>query len=187
MKYGVRSSTHFNDIYTFLLKQSYAYYIRHKTLGCYKMCVTKQSRWAIETLRAVDYLLPQTRIRVFLKGIRKCLCETMPAALSPFGPRHLREVLGKFPNQVRACLNSNLQRNLRHAEFKIKNLVRLGKVKLQDLVVVPIDRAPDKVYKQNHTVNLAPTLTTHNVCLPDGGPDAGGQGTLGVGAGGPAV
>jgi site-specific DNA-cytosine methylase len=118
-------------------------------------------------LRAVDYLLPQTRVRVFLKGVRRCLCETVPAALSAFGSRHLREVLGKIPNQIRTKLGANLQDNLRFAEKKIRNLVRIGRVKLQDLVVVPIDRAPGKVYKQNHSVNCAPTLTTHNVCLPD--------------------
>jgi hypothetical protein len=54
-----------------------------------------------------------------------------------------------------------LQDNLRFAEKKIRNLVRIGRVKLQDLVVVPIDCAPGKVYKLMNTYKAIYSYMTY--------------------------
>ena len=98
--------------------------------------------------------------------MRRTLCEAMPPPLPGFGKRVLKDVLGRFPNQDRKQLTVPMQRNLRDAETKVRSMVRLKKLALSDLVVIPIDRKVGTVsYKQGLTVNCAPTLTTHNVYL----------------------
>ena len=49
-----------------------------------------QFHWCIDVLQATDYMLGQRRCRVFLRGIRTCVCEKMPPTLKPFGEINLK-------------------------------------------------------------------------------------------------
>lgn len=121
--------------------------------------------WTVDVLRAVDYCLPQSRVRVFLRGLRKFVAMSIPKPLAAFGRRHIRDILGKFPHTTRSELTLTQQDNLLDFENKIVNMVSAGTLDMSDVVVVPVDRADGKVYKQHISVNCLPTLTTHNVYL----------------------
>ena len=121
--------------------------------------------WSVDILKATDYLLPHTRVRVFLRGIRKEIAAVVPAVLPPFGSRTLEEALGDFPNCVRTDLSEPQQNNLKKFEMMIVDCLKEGKINRDDLVVVPVDRADNKTYDQNMTINAAPTLTCHNAYL----------------------
>ena len=61
--------------------------------------------WKVHTLKLVDYLGAQTRKRVFLVGMRRIL-GALPDPLPPFGPLHIRRILGRFP-ETRSQLCEN--------------------------------------------------------------------------------
>ena len=119
--------------------------------------------WSVEVLRLVDYLSPQTRIRMFLKGLRKCVAP-LPAALGPFGRAGIRSVLGRFP-PTRSMLCRNQQKNLRYYEAQIKQQHSRGHLEDSDVVVISVDRAPQMEYKTSIVRNQIPTLTTNSGCL----------------------
>ena len=123
-----------------------------------------EMHWCVETLSATDYALPHTRVRVFLKGLRKVI-GPMPWCLRPFGKKHLREFLGAYPHTPRHYFASNQQRNIKDYEDTIRTMVEDGELNREDVVVIAADRAKDKVYKQQITINNCPTLTTKNVYL----------------------
>ena len=49
--------------------------------------------WRIDTLALSDYMRPQTRVRVFIRGLRRSVAESVPRCLPPFGKCTLRNVL----------------------------------------------------------------------------------------------
>ncbi len=118
-----------------------------------------------DVMHLVDYAIPHTRIRVFLRGIRRSIAQSVPPVLPPFGRRMLRDVLGNFPNTSRSSLTLRMQVNLNNYEAKVRTLVRQVVIHMGDLVVIALDRAADKVYSQSICLNAAPTLTTHNYYL----------------------
>ena len=105
---------------------------------------------------------PQTRVRVFIRGIRRCIAEVVPAPLQPFGQACLRDVLGHFPAADRTLLTQNVQLNLESYENHIKSMFALGEVYPTDLAVVCSDRAEGREYGQTICINIVPTLTTQN-------------------------
>jgi site-specific DNA-cytosine methylase len=123
--------------------------------------------WRIDRLELTQFLLPQTRVRIFFRGLRKCVASVVPSPLLPFGSRLLREALGKAPNLQRSDHTVPQQNNLKGFENQIKSKFAENKLALDDLVVCPIDRSKDEdiVYGSGFTLNNAPTLTTHNVYL----------------------
>jgi len=121
--------------------------------------------WRVDKLALVDYWMPQTRRRVFLRGLRKVVATCVPDCLSPFGSRTLREVLGSFPNVSRETdITDTHQINLLAIEDTIRELVSAGRLQqgCGHIVVTCLDRAANKVYKQGITIDLCPTLTTKN-------------------------
>lgn len=119
--------------------------------------------WKVHTLKLVEYLGAQTRKRVFLVGMRRIL-GVLPNPLPPFGPLHIRRILGHFP-ESRSQLCENQKKNLRDYEEKIAEMYDCGQLSDEDVVVVNVDRAVEKRYSQQVTVNLLPTLTTKSSCL----------------------
>ena len=58
-----------------------------------------------------------------------------------------------------------MQRNVKCMEGRSKTMFKFGKLRLEDIIVFPADRAQGKIYKQTFQVNNCPTLTTSNVYL----------------------
>lgn len=122
--------------------------------------------WRVDTLDITGYMCPQTRKRVFLRGLRKKFAKEVPAPLPPFGRRTLREVLGKkCEHTKRSELSENLQNNLLAFESKIRARFDCGTYVKEDVCIFHLDRAENKVYDQIVSLNIAPTLTTRNKCL----------------------
>ena len=116
----------------------------------------------VDTLDLRDYLCPQGRVRVFLRGLRRSILEAVPAPLKRFGTRTLRDVLGSFPNVLRSSLTLPQQDNLRVYEQMITTKV-LGKcLELADVVVMHLDRNPHNEYGTTISRNISPTLTCKN-------------------------
>jgi site-specific DNA-cytosine methylase len=121
--------------------------------------------WRVDQLALVDYMCPQSRVRVFLRGMRRCIASPCPPCLKPFGSRFLRSALGKFGHTPRSSLCENQQQNLICMEAKIRQQVLDGKLQLEDVVVVSVDRGQGLTYPQHISVNVAPTFTTSNSSL----------------------
>ena len=76
----------------------------------------------VDILKIIDYMFPQTRVRVFLRGFRKCISEAVPPTLPGFGRQGLRSLLGKFPNTPRSHLSELQQDNLKQIETRLSKL-----------------------------------------------------------------
>ena len=119
--------------------------------------------WRIDTLDLSDYMRPQTRVRVFIRGLRRSVAESVPPCLPPFGKCTLRNVLVQgWPNYPREHLTQQHQKNLVDYEAIVRNLYHDGTALPDDIVVVALDRAKGKVFRQNYRINQVPTLTCHN-------------------------
>ncbi len=69
--------------------------------------------WRVDKLELVNYLCPQSRVRVFLRGMRRLVCSCVPPPLPPFGRRPLREVLAAgVPPTPRSSLTPTQRVNL---------------------------------------------------------------------------
>ena len=121
--------------------------------------------WSHSVLEAVQYQLPQTRVRVFLCGIRKAIVDSIPPPLDGFGKRPLRLALGVFPPMVRENLTDAQQTNLMKAEETIGDMLAAGKLQEHDLIVFSVDRGAGDSFQQHLAINVAPTMTTHNQYL----------------------
>jgi site-specific DNA-cytosine methylase len=53
--------------------------------------------WKIVVLKAKEYLLAHTRVRVFIIGLRKLVLADVPEPLPPFGARCLKDSLAQWP------------------------------------------------------------------------------------------
>jgi site-specific DNA-cytosine methylase len=119
--------------------------------------------WDVTVLRAADYMLPQKRERVFLRGIRCSLAATVPAPLAPFGSKPLVDFLTPRLAPVdRTALTANMRQNLLDAEADLKKEIGQGKLEEDDIVVFPLDRANGKVFQRTYSKNIIPTLTCTN-------------------------
>ena len=121
--------------------------------------------WGVDQLALQNYMCPQKRVRVFLRGVRRSICETLPPILPAFGKRTLLDILGKYPNTTRASMRPTIQENVLDYEKTIRDMVSKGTLDLKDVVVVAADRAAGKAWNQAVQVNAAPTLTTNNFYL----------------------
>ena len=119
--------------------------------------------WRVDTLALSDYMRPQSRVRVFIRGLRRSVAESVPPCLPPFGKCALRNVLVLgWPTYPRDRLTKQQQQNLLDYEETIRNLYHVGKALPDDIVVVALDRAKGNVFRQNYRINQVPTLTCHN-------------------------
>jgi site-specific DNA-cytosine methylase len=120
--------------------------------------------WAVETLHLVEYARPQTRVRTFIRGLRKTIAAVIPRSLPAFGRCDLKDVLGKFPHTPRASFSPQQQENIMTYEKKIRRWVEMGHLKHGDIVAIAPDRREglDLTFSQSITVNNSPTLTTGN-------------------------
>ena len=116
----------------------------------------------VDMLRLVDYRSPQTRVRVFLRGIRTCVVAEVPPCLSPWGASRLQDFLGNFPHTHRESFSQQQQDNIRAYEIKIRQLVQQGRLSPHDIVAIHPDRQDGLTYPQHMTVNKYPTMTTQN-------------------------
>ena len=124
--------------------------------------------WSVDTLKLVEYKVPHSRIRVFLRGGRKLMCDSVPAPLKPFGTSSLRSFLGPYPHTPRTRFTQPQRENLEEHEQRIRNMVSDGKLQMHDIVVVAADRSQNAAWNTCISINVCPTLTTCNqylVCL----------------------
>ena len=121
--------------------------------------------WRVDTLELQNYLAPQTRVRTFLRGMRRSIVSQVPAPLPAFGRRLLKDCLGPFPCTDRGTLSAQQQINLKVYEAKIKERVVAGSLQQSDVVTIAVDRQDDRTFPQKVTVNAVPTLTTNNTPL----------------------
>ena len=120
--------------------------------------------WSVDVLKVQDFLLPQSRVRVFLRGMRRLVSDVVPSCLPPFGRRNIRACLGAFPHTHRSDYTLPQQDNLRHYEVMVREMVTTGKLSIDDVVICPVDRGEESAFKKC-SINIAPTLTTHNTSL----------------------
>ena len=114
--------------------------------------------WRVDTLALSDYMRPQTRVRVFIRGLRRSVAESVPPCLPPFGKCTLRNVLlHAWPTYPRWCLTQQHQKNVADYEAIIRNLYHDGKALLDDICVVALDR--DTPF---YMINEVPALTIKN-------------------------
>ena len=138
-----------------------------KLVSCLKAEIP-EFLWDVSLLKAKDYLLPQDRTRVFLRGIRSSLCpdNVVPKVLPVFGSKSLKEFLSPgIPAVNRGSLTSCMQKNLKDAQGQLKDLFANGDLEESDVVCFPLDRADGKCYKRQICKNKVPTLTTSNSYL----------------------
>jgi len=138
-----------------------------KLVSCLKAEIP-EFLWDVSLLKAKDYLLPQDRTRVFLRGIRSGLCpdNVIPEVLPAFGSKSLKEFLSPgIPSVNRGSLTSCMQKNLKDAQGQLKELFANGDLEESDIVCFPLDRADGKCYKRQICKNKVPTLTTSNSYL----------------------
>ena len=122
--------------------------------------------WRVDVLNASDYKLAHKRNRVFLQGIRRCVVDVVPPPLPSFGTAKLRDFLKPdLPNTPRSDLTPQMQANLISYEEMLKKELTAGLINAGDLVVCEVDRACDRVYKQQYHVEAVPTLKTGNKYL----------------------
>ena len=121
--------------------------------------------WRVDTLYLPDYMIPHTRTRVFLRGVRRTIVEMVPPPLAPFGTRLLRDVLGLRGGTTRSELTEAQQKNLADYEDRIIEMERNGTLKPEDLVCISVDRKEDGVFSASIYINVVATLTTKNSYL----------------------
>ena len=124
--------------------------------------------WEITVLNAQDYMLAQSRTRVFLRGMRKTFMSgpRLPPVLSPLGTRPLKDFLDPdAPATSRGDLTSHMHQNLKDMHIKVKADLQAGILEGCDVVAFPLDRAQGKAYKQRYRPDICPTLTCNNKYL----------------------
>ncbi|CAL1170856.1 unnamed protein product [Cladocopium goreaui] len=128
-----------------------------KLVSCLKAEIP-EFLWDVSLLKAKDYLLPQDRTRVFLRGIRS-------GAARFWVQKFERIFVPGIPSVNRGSLTSCMQKNLKDAQGQLKELFANGDLEESDIVCFPLDRADGKCYKRQICKNKVPTLTTSNSYL----------------------
>ena len=119
--------------------------------------------WRVDTLALSDYMRPQSRVRVFIRGLRRSVAESVPRCLPPFGKCTFRNVLvHAWPTYPRWCLTQQHQKNLVNYEAIIRNLYVAGKIlpddpRYDDICVVELNH--DSPF---YMINQVPALTINN-------------------------
>ena len=125
--------------------------------------------WEVVTLKAVDYYLAQSRVRVFLRGMRNNLLGSagvLPAVLEPFGKRDLAEFLDmSLPATPREQLTRPQQQNLNNFINKLKGDKKAGLLDDVSFAIFAVDRAEGKVFQARYHKDICPTLTCNNKYL----------------------
>ena len=104
--------------------------------------------WRVDTLKLVDYMSPQTRVRTFIRGMRTTICGTVPAPLPAWGAVKLKDCLGNFQHTPRSNFTAQQQVNIRVYEQKIVKMVEQGVLSRDDLVCIAPDRQDGLTYSQ---------------------------------------
>ena len=125
------------------------------------------SWWGVSKACAESYLLPQSRTRCFLRGIRKIYAPAgMPDPLAPFGSRRLIDFLAEgVPPTPRSTFTSHVQSNLRYYDLKIHHMHVAGQLPADAPVVISVDRTPGRTFKACISIDKSFTLTTQNAFL----------------------
>ena len=118
--------------------------------------------WSVDIFKATDYLLPRSRVRVFLRGLRKQISYNVPAPLPPFGSRSLWEALGDYPRTPRTDPTKPQRVNLCKIQDLVVNNFKRGKLHRDQAVVVSVDRSEDGAYNRAISIDVASTLTCNN-------------------------
>ena len=100
--------------------------------------------WAVCKLQASDYLLPQQRCRVFLRGLRASIGK-VPDPLPAFGHQELANILDpKLPSVDWKSLTPTMATNLKDGVAFLQEMLSDGKAEATDIFVFPLDRAAGK-------------------------------------------
>ena len=127
-----------------------------------------QFSWRVDRLELVNYLLPQTRVRIFIRGMRTVIAPSVPDPLPAWGRMDLRSFLAaKMPHTPRTSFSKPQQQNIQDSEAMVQTLVKQGLLSMDDLVLTAADRSHSEeiIYESKLTRNVCPTLTTHNTYL----------------------
>ena len=94
----------------------------------------------IQVATCEDYMLPQTRKRAYIRGMRKSFSsDGLPPPLPAFGRSTLTEFLRAAPNVRRQSLSRNLRINVRRHELAIEAMLRNGEVKACGALIRTMD------------------------------------------------
>ena len=74
--------------------------------------VCPEFAWRVDMLHLVHFYRPQSRVRVFLRGIRKVLAPAVPPPLKAFGRCELRDALARSRNTPRSVITGPQRTNL---------------------------------------------------------------------------
>ena len=103
---------------------------REPTMAVFLRALKKfipEMSWGVDTLKAQDYGLPQSRKRVFLRGLLKRVLPDVPKVMTPFiCSRRVDDFLGDFPATTRCSLTLPQQENLEEYEQAIKDKYQMG-------------------------------------------------------------
>ena len=122
--------------------------------------------WSYCKLSALDFNLAQARSRVFIRGMRTSLGSAVPPPLPPFGHKKLQDfILEGLPPVQDAQLTAHMKRNLQCAERDLRTMLADGRVQKDSLVIMPLDRSDEGVYKRQYQVDRCCTLTCNNTYL----------------------
>ena len=125
--------------------------------------------WEVAILYGEDYCIPQSRKRVFLRGMRIVFLghgRELPPVLEPFGKRSLEELLDlTLPATPREQLTGPQQTNLMSMLATLKKDKEAGVLDGVKFAVFAVDRAEGKVYKARYKKDVCPTLTCSNKYL----------------------
>ena len=127
------------------------------TLGVLERFLPEFS-WRMNKSDLSNFMRPQTRVRIFIRGLRRSVAESVPRPLPSFGKCPLRNVLAHaWPTYPRWCLTQRHQKNLVNYEAIIRNLYHAGKILLDDICVVELNH--DSPF---YMINEVPALTINN-------------------------
>lgn len=142
------------------------HYGREPTMAVFLRALRKfipEMSWDVDTLKARDYGLPQSRKRVFLRGLLKRVLPYVPKVMPPFiCNRRVDDLLGDFPATSRCLLTLPQQDNLEEYEQAIKDKYEKGKLHKDDIVCISVDRSLCNGFNTNMGVNVISTLQTGN-------------------------
>lgn len=121
-------------------------------------------KWEISVLQAKDYLLAQTRVRAFLRGMRVDWCGPhLPPIVPALGKRPLLDFLDpEAPHTSERELSAHMRRNLVLIEQKVLEDRSSGLLDGESVVVFQVDRDQHKKYLSGYMKDICYTLTTAN-------------------------
>jgi len=119
--------------------------------------------WRVDVLNAKQYMLPHSRRRVILQGVRRDFFDgaAVPPPLEPFGLVRLRDFLVPgLPATLRNPLTPSMKENLVKYEEAIQADIQSGTIEHGAVICCELDRAFGKTYKARYVVDRVPCLKT---------------------------